>query len=81
VPVALAGLGTAGWTIGALGRVDAVEAERDRWQRPAVSAEVAEACLRAAGFEILGRDESFLTHASDRWWLIVARRPALLAGS
>jgi hypothetical protein len=37
----------------------------------------AEGRLRAAGFEVLRRQDAFIAGAGqERWWLIVARRPA-----
>ena len=40
------------------------------------SADSAEARLRGAGFEIVGRDDEFIDASGHgRWWLIVARKP------
>ena len=40
------------------------------------SADSAEAHLREAGFEIVGRDDRFIdVSGHGRWWLIVARKP------
>jgi ubiquinone/menaquinone biosynthesis C-methylase UbiE len=43
--------------------------------RKPVSSEKVEAELRGEGFEIVGRDDSFIQQPDNLWWLIVAAKP------
>jgi len=34
-----------------------------------------EAQVRAAGFDVVGRNDQFISASGDRWWILIARRP------